>query len=102
MGATCARGRSKAPHAGGAGATGVGGRPRNWNPPQEAAAAFRDVNNADQDKSSAVNEADAYRNRVVNEAKGDAAKITREAQGYREQSVREATGDAERLRAVGA
>jgi membrane protease subunit HflK len=70
------------------------------NPPQEAVAAFRDVQSAEQDRDSAVNEADAYKNRVVNEAKGDAAKIIQSAQGYREQSVRTATGDAARFNSI--
>ena len=73
---------------------------RSVNPPQEVVAAFRDVQSADQDKASAVNEADAYRNRVVNEAKGDAAKIVQSAQGYREQSVRTALGDAARFNSI--
>ena len=73
---------------------------RGVNPPQEAAAAFRDVQSAEQDRASAVNEANAYRNRVVNEAKGDAAKIVQSAQGYREQSVRTATGDAARFNSI--
>jgi membrane protease subunit HflK len=70
------------------------------NPPQQALAAFRDVQSAEQDRDSAVNEANTYRNRVVNEAKGDAAKITQSAQGYREQSVRTATGDAARFNSI--
>ncbi len=73
---------------------------RTVNPPQEAVAAFRDVQSAEQDRDSAVNEANAYRNRVVNEAKGDAAKIVQSAQGYREQSVRTATGDAARFNSI--
>jgi membrane protease subunit HflK len=73
---------------------------RSVNPPQEALAAFRDVQSAEQDRDSAVNEANTYRNRVVNEAKGDAAKITQSAQGYREQAVREATGDAARFNSI--
>jgi len=73
---------------------------RSVNPPQEALAAFRDVQSAEQDRDSAVNEANAYRNRVVNEAKGDAAKIVQSAQGYREQSVRTATGDAARFTSI--
>jgi len=73
---------------------------RTVNPPQEAVAAFRDVQSAEQDRDSAVNEANAYRNRVVNEAKGDAAKIIQSAQGYREQSVRTATGDAARFNSI--
>ncbi|HVI34207.1 FtsH protease activity modulator HflK [Phenylobacterium sp.] len=73
---------------------------RSANPPQQAIAAFRDVNSAEQDQASAVNEANTYRNRVVNEARGDAAKIVQSAQGYREQAVREATGDAARFNAI--
>jgi membrane protease subunit HflK len=73
---------------------------RGVNPPQEVVAAFRDVLSADQDRASAVNEADAYRNRVVNEAKGDAAKIVQYAQGYRERAVRTATGDAARFNSI--
>lgn len=84
----------------GAGVTIVEVQIRGVNPPQEVVAAFRDVQSADQDRASAVNEADAYRNRVVNEAKGDAAKIVQSAQGYREQSVRTATGDAARFNSI--
>lgn len=73
---------------------------RSANPPQQAIAAFRDVNSAEQDQASAVNEANTYRNRVVNEARGDAARIVQSAQGYREQAVREATGDASRFNAI--
>ncbi|WP_312162381.1 FtsH protease activity modulator HflK [Phenylobacterium sp.] len=73
---------------------------RSANPPQEVAAAFRDVNSAVQDQESARNEANTYRNRVVNEAKGDAAKLVQSAEGYREQSVREATGDVARFNQI--
>jgi membrane protease subunit HflK len=84
----------------GAGVTVVEVQIRNVNPPAEVVAAFRDVQSAEQDRDSAVNEADAYKNRVVNEAKGDAAKIVQSAQGYREQSVRTATGDAARFNSI--
>ena len=84
----------------GAGVSVVEVQIRGVNPPQEALAAFRDVQSAEQDRDSAVNEANAYRNRVVNEAKGDAAKIVQSAQGYREQSVRTATGDAARFNSI--
>lgn len=73
---------------------------RTANPPPEVVAAFRDVQSAAQDQESAVNEANAYRNRVVNEAKGDAARITQAAQGYREQAVREASGEAARFNQI--
>jgi len=72
----------------------------NVSPPQEVNAAFRDVLSAEQDRDSAVNEANGYRNKVVQEAKGDAARIVQEAQAYREQSVREATGDTSRFNAI--
>jgi membrane protease subunit HflK len=84
----------------GAGVTVVEVQIRNVNPPAEVVAAFRDVQSAEQDRDSAVNEANAYRNRVVNEAKGDAARIIQSAQGYREQSVRTATGDAARFNSI--
>lgn len=73
---------------------------RSAQPPPEVQSAFRDVNNAEQDKASKVNEANTYRNRVINEAKGDAARITQSAQAYREQAVREATGDSSRFNAI--
>ncbi|HEY8571806.1 FtsH protease activity modulator HflK [Phenylobacterium sp.] len=73
---------------------------RSAQPPQEVQAAFRDVQSAEQDKASAVNEANTYRNRVINEARGDAARIIQAAQGYREQAVREATGDSSRFTAI--
>jgi membrane protease subunit HflK len=84
----------------GAGVSVVEVQIRAANPPQEVVGAFRDVANAGQDADSAVNEADAYRNRVVNEAKGDAAKIVQSAQAYREQSVREALGEAARFNQI--
>jgi len=63
----------------------------------EVVEAFRDVQRAEQDKASAVNEANTYRNRVVNEAKGTAAQIVQGAAGYREQAVRDALGEAARF-----
>ncbi|HEY3948838.1 FtsH protease activity modulator HflK [Phenylobacterium sp.] len=73
---------------------------RSANPPQEVVAAFRDVQSAQQDRDSAENVADAYKNRVVNEAKGTAAQIVQSAEGYREQSVRTATGEAARFNSI--
>jgi len=73
---------------------------RTANPPQEVVAAFRDVQSAQQDAVSAVNEANTYRNRVINEAKGDAARTTQSALAYREQSVREALGGASRFNQI--
>jgi membrane protease subunit HflK len=86
----------------GAGITIVEVQIKSVNPPNEVLAAFRDVTSALQDKDSAANEADAYRNRVVNEAKGTAAQITQSAEAYREQAVRTALGDAARFNAIDA
>jgi membrane protease subunit HflK len=84
----------------GAGVTVVEVQIRSVNPPQDVVAAFRDVQSAEQDRDSAVNEANAYRNRVVNEAKGDAARIVQSAQGYKEQAVRTAAGDSARFMSI--
>lgn len=84
----------------GAGVSVVEVQIRSANPPKEVVAAFRDVSNAQQDASTAVNEGDSYKNRVVQEAKGDAAKIVQSAQAYREQSVHTATGDAARFNSI--
>jgi membrane protease subunit HflK len=84
----------------GAGVSVVGVQIRSAGPPPEVVAAFRDVSNAQQDAQSAINEANAYSNRVVNEAKGTAATIVQAAEAYREQSVRDATGDAARFNQI--
>lgn len=73
---------------------------RSAGPPPEVVAAFRDVQSAQQDRDSAENVADAYRNKVVNEAKGDAARIVQASQAYREQAERTATGEASRFNAI--
>ena len=86
----------------GAGITIVEVQIKSVNPPTEVLAAFRDVTSAQQDRVSAKNVADAYRNRVVNEAKGTAAQITQSAEAYKEQSVRTALGDASRFNAIDA
>lgn len=73
---------------------------RNSQPPAQVIAAYQDLAKAGQDKQSAINEAQTYRNRVVNEAKGDASRITQSAEGYSEQVSREAQGEAARFNLV--
>jgi membrane protease subunit HflK len=73
---------------------------RSANPPPEVVAAFREVNNAEQDAASATNEANTYRNRVINEAKGDASKVLQASEGYREQTVRDAQGETARFNQI--
>lgn len=69
-------------------------------PPQEVIAAFRDVQAARADQQRAINEAQAYRNKVVPEARGDAERIRQEAEAYKEQTVAQATGEAQRFLAI--
>jgi membrane protease subunit HflK len=73
---------------------------RSANPPADVIPDFQAVASAGQYADSAVNEANAYKNKVVNEAKGDASKITQAAEAYRSQTVLEAEGDAARFNQV--
>lgn len=66
-------------------------------PPAEVQEAFDDVQKAEEDKQRAINEADAYYERVVPTARGEAAKAVQEAEAYRDQVIAEATGEAERF-----
>ena len=62
--------------------------------------AFRDVQNAAQERSRLQNLADAYANRVVAEARGEAAAILEIAEAYRAEVVNNAIGEASRFAAV--
>jgi len=84
----------------GAGVTVVGVLVRSANPPKDVIPDFQNVTSASQYADSAVNEANAYKNRVVNEAKGNAAQIIQQAQAYRERVVRTADGDASRFNQI--
>lgn len=62
--------------------------------------AFRDVQDAEQERDQLQNQADAYANRVLAEARGEAARILEESEGYRAQVVNQAQGEASRFLAV--
>jgi membrane protease subunit HflK len=66
-------------------------------PPQEVAAAFRDVISAREDKQRAENEAEGYRNRLAPQARGEAKRMLLEAEAYADELVRIAAGDAARF-----
>ena len=66
-------------------------------PPSEVQDAFDDVQKAKEDEVRAVNEANAYAERVIPEARGDAEKAVQEAQAYHDQVIAEAKGEAERF-----
>ena len=66
-------------------------------PPQEVAAAFRDVISAREDKQRAENEAEGYRNRLAPQARGEAKRTLLEAEAYADELARMAEGDAARF-----
>ena len=69
-------------------------------PPEPVISAFRDVQDAEQERDRLQNVADAYANRVVAEARGEAAQTLEQAEAYRAQVVNEAEGEASRFSAV--
>ena len=69
-------------------------------PPSEVIAAFREVQEAEQQRERLQSEADAYANRVLAGARGEAAQLLEEAEGYRARVVNEAEGEASRFSAV--
>ena len=62
--------------------------------------AYRDVQDAEQERIQLQNRADAYANRVTAEARGSAAEILEGAEGYRARVVNEARGEAARFVSV--
>lgn len=69
-------------------------------PPQEVAAAFKDVATAKEDKSRIENLALGYANEKEPRAKGEAARLILEAEAYRATRIAEAEGDVARFIAV--
>ena len=66
-------------------------------PPQQVAAAFKDVVSAKEDKERMINEAQGYRNTVIPAARGQAAEITLKAEAYREEVIKKSEGDVKRF-----
>ena len=63
-------------------------------------AAFRDVQDAEQERNRLQDLAEAYANRVTAQARGEAARLLENAEGYRARVVNEAQGEASRFLAV--
>lgn len=68
--------------------------------PQEVVEAFRDVQRARNDANSAINDAQAYANKVLQAAQGQAVQMVRESEAYKAQKIAVAQGDAERFISV--
>ncbi|MCK0119311.1 FtsH protease activity modulator HflK [Loktanella sp. F6476L] len=69
-------------------------------PPEPVIAAFRAVQDAEQERDRLQNVADAYANQVVAGARGEAAQLIEQSEAYRSQVVNEAQGEASRFTAV--
>ncbi|MSU90115.1 FtsH protease activity modulator HflK [Rhodobacteraceae bacterium 2CG4] len=69
-------------------------------PPTEVIEAFRDVQAAEQERTTFRNRADAYANQRLAAARGEAAEVLEQAEGYRARVVNEARGEASRFVAV--
>lgn len=68
-------------------------------PPNEVRDSFRDVNNAEEDKSRLIREAEGYRNSVIPEARGQVAQIIAGAEAYKAEKINRSKGDALRFEA---
>jgi len=69
-------------------------------PPAEVIEAFRDVQAAEQERTTFRNRADAYANQRLASARGEAAEVLEQAEAYRARVVNEARGEASRFVAV--
>ncbi len=69
-------------------------------PPSEVAAAFDEVQRAEQNEDQFQEEANQYRNKVLGEARGEAAQIREDAAAYKNRVVEEAKGEAQRFLSV--
>lgn len=62
--------------------------------------AFRDVEDAGQERETTINTALAQQNTIVPQARGEAAQILQDAQAYRDRVIAEAEGEAERFNQI--
>ncbi|MCA9478342.1 MAG: FtsH protease activity modulator HflK [Nanoarchaeota archaeon] len=69
-------------------------------PPAEVRDAFSDVATAREDKTTYINKAKKYANKVIPEARGEAQKLIEDAQAYSVQRVNQARGDVARFNDV--
>ena len=69
-------------------------------PPEAVRPSFNEVNEADQDKTRLVNEAQKIYNEKIPKARGNAKKDIAEAEGYAIQRINEAVGDTIKFNAL--
>ncbi len=69
----------------------------NARPPDEVKDAFDEAQRANADKTTSINEAQAYAKKIVPEARGEAQRIRTTAEGYKTSTIARAEGDATRF-----
>jgi membrane protease subunit HflK len=72
----------------------------NVNPPAMVKASFNEVNSAQQEKESAINQASGEYNKRRAAARGEAVQKVSAAEGYATKRINEAEGDATRFNAL--
>lgn len=70
---------------------------QNVNRPEAVLNAFKEVQEARQEKDTLKNQAEAYRNDILPRAKGQAEKLRQDAEAYKAEVVSRSTGDAKRF-----
>lgn len=69
-------------------------------PPEQVIDSYKDIQRAQLDAQSVINQAEAVLNQKVPEARGEAEKITKSAEAYKAKIVNKATGNAKRFAEV--
>jgi len=73
---------------------------KNVNPPERVQASFNEVNQAQQERESAINVARGEYNKSIPRAQGEAVQKIRAAEGYAARRVNEATGEVSAFNAL--
>ncbi|NOX97569.1 MAG: FtsH protease activity modulator HflK [Nitrospirae bacterium] len=66
-------------------------------PPEYVVAAFKDVINAQEGKTTLIHEAESYRNQIIPEAQAKASAMLQEAEAYKARKIAYAQGEAKRF-----
>ena len=75
-------------------------RIQNITVPTEVNAAYEDVNNAKNEKTRKLNEAEKYSNEVIPAARSEAYQMVQEAEAYKSEVISQATGDVANFNSV--
>lgn len=73
---------------------------KNVNPPDEVKPSFNEVNQAQQERETLINEALANFNKIIPRARGEALQAIQMAEGYATSRINHAKGDADRFDAL--